>query len=205
MERLFFELRYLSGRAPWESGVVPPEVVAQVGGMLPGRALDLGCGSGTSSLYLARRGWDVTGVDFSALAIWQARWKARRAGLQVTLHHADVTDLSFLDGTFDLALDIGCLHSIPIARRAGYTAGLARLLRPNGLYMLYAFLPRPGRRAPGITPAQVLDLFGEAFALERQQNGKDPTGPSSSWYWLRRRDTGYGTRDMVHGDTYHVP
>ncbi len=188
MGRALFELKYLSGRPPWDSGVVPPEVAAQVERWLsPGRALDLGCGTGTNCIYLARRGWEVVGVDFSSVAIWRARWKAWRARQRIAFYRADVADLSFLDGPFDLALDIGCLHSVPPARRQGYAAGVTRLLRPGGLYMLYAFKPRPEGRAPGITPAEVQQLFGEAFALEQQEDGRDPNGPPSAWYWLRRR------------------
>jgi SAM-dependent methyltransferase len=188
MRRWLFEFKYLSGRAPWNSGVVPPEVVAEVeAASSPGRALDLGCGSGTTCIYLARHGWEVTGVDFSALAIWQARRKARRAGLRIAFYRADISDLSFLDGPFDLALDIGCLHSVPLEKRSQAAAEVARLVRPAGLYMLYAFLPRPARRAPGLAPSQVIDLFGGAFAIERQEQGKDPNGPVSAWYWLRRR------------------
>lgn len=186
-KRWFFDLRYLLGRAPWDTGVTPPEVVEWIEGEASpaGRALDLGCGTGTNSLYLARHGWEVVGVDFSALAIGQARRKARRFRKTVRFHRADVADLSFLSGPFDLALDIGCLHAVPPERREAYAAGLARLVRPGGLYMLYAFTPRS--ETTGIGPEDVRRLFAPAFALERQEGGEDPTGPSSAWYWLRRQ------------------
>ncbi|MGQ9716127.1 MAG: class I SAM-dependent methyltransferase [Anaerolineae bacterium] len=189
MRALFFELRYLLGHAPWDTGVTPPEVVELVehGGLSPGRALDLGCGTGTNSLYLARHGWEVVGVDFSAVAIWRARQRARRMNLPVRFHRADVTDLGFLSGPFDLALDIGCLHGIPTKRQIRYAAEAGRLVRPGGLYMLYAFLPRPdGPPGRGITPEEVRHLFSPAFAVERQEGGEDPSGPRSVWYWLRR-------------------
>ncbi len=189
MGSLFFELRYLLGNAPWDTGVTPPEVVELVeqGGLPPGRALDLGCGTGTNSLYLARRGWEVVGVDFSAIAIGRARRRARRAGLPVRFFRADVTNLGFLTSPFDLALDIGCLHSIPPEGRERYASEVARLVRPGGLYMLYAFLPRPGRPpGRGIAPEAVYRLFSPAFTLERQEGGEDPSGPRSAWYWLRR-------------------
>ncbi len=189
MRSLFFELRYLLGNAPWDTGVPPPEVVELVerGELPPGRALDLGCGTGTTSLYLARHGWEVVGVDFSALAIRQARRRAHRAGLPIRFYRADVTRLRFLTDPFDLALDIGCLHGIPPEGRGRYASEVTRLVRSGGLYMLYAFLPRPGgpsRR--GIAPEEVRRLFGPGFRVERQEGGEDPSGRGSVWYWMRR-------------------
>jgi SAM-dependent methyltransferase len=145
-----FDLQYLLGRARWDTGVTPPEVVELIerGDLPPGRALDLGCGTGTNCIYLARHGWEAVGVDFSALAIRQARRKAHRAGVDCRFYQADVTDLAFLAGPFDLALDIGCLHSVPPEGREQYASGLARLVRPGGLYLLYAFTPRPDRASP---------------------------------------------------------
>lgn len=184
-----FDLRYFLGRTPWDTHVTPPQVVELVegGGLPPGRALDLGCGTGTNIIYLAHHGWEAVGVDFSAVAIRRARRQARRAGVNCRFYRADVTDLSFLERPFDLALDIGCLHSVPPENRERYAAGLARLVRPGGLYMLYAFTPRPDRFAPrGVASEEVRRLFTSAFATERQEGGDDPTGPPSAWYWLWR-------------------
>jgi SAM-dependent methyltransferase len=184
-----FELSYLLGLPPWDTGVTPPEVVELVEGeaLPPGRALDLGCGTGTNCIYLARHGWQAIGVDFSFLAIHRARRKARRAGADCRFYQGDVTRLAFLAGPFDLALDIGCLHSLPPERWVRYAEGLARLVRPGGLYMLYAFTLRAERPAPrGVAPEKVHSLFAPAFTVERQEGGEDPTGPRSAWYWLRR-------------------
>lgn len=190
-----FNLLYLLSRTPWDTGTTPPEVVALVeeGGLSPGRALDLGCGTGTNCIYLARHGWEVVGVDFSALAICRARRKARRASVNCRFYRADVTDLSFLElepeneAPFDLALDIGCLHSVPREKWKRYAVGLARLVRPGGLYLLYAFTARSDRSVPrGIALEEIRRLFTPAFAVRRQEGGDDPTGPQSAWYWLRR-------------------
>ena len=183
-----FDLQYLLNRARWDTGVTPPEVVEMVeqGDLSAGRALDLGCGTGTNCIYLAHHGWEAVGVDFSALAIRRARRNARRAGVDCRFYRGDVTDLAFLTGPFDLVLDIGCLHSVPPKRRKRYAAGLARLVRPGGRYMLYAFTPWPGHPSRGLSPEEVRRLFAAAFAVERQEGGDDPTGPRSAWYWLRR-------------------
>jgi SAM-dependent methyltransferase len=184
-----FDLQYILGQTPWDTQVTPPEVVALVegGSIPPGRALDLGCGTGTNCIYLARHGWQVVGVDFSVVAIWRARCKAWRAGVDAAFHRTDVTDLSFLQEAFGFVLDIGCLHSIPMEKWPSYAAEVIRLTRPGGRYMLYAFVPHPDRPEPrGVSPEEVRDLFEPAFIVERQEGGDDPTGPSSAWYWLRR-------------------
>jgi cyclopropane fatty-acyl-phospholipid synthase-like methyltransferase len=184
-----FDLRYLLGQPPWDMEVTPPEVVELIEGegLPPGRALDLGCGTGTNCIYLARHGWEVGGVDFSVLAICRARRKARRAGVDCQFYRGDMTDLAFLTDPFDLALDIGCLHSLPPEDWERYAAGVARLVRPGGLYLLYAFTPRPDHSATrGVAPEEVCSLFAPAFAVEREERGEDPTGPRSAWYWLRR-------------------
>ncbi len=158
-------------------GASPPESPPQ-------RALDLGCGTGTNAVYLARHGWDVVGVDFAPRAVARAR---QRAALEHTTSAnfiaADVTQLPDLGSPFDLALDIGCLHSLPARGRARYAAGLARVLRSGATYLLYAFLPAPGR--PGITRDEVERLFADGFTLVRFEEG---TGWPSAWYRFVRRD-----------------
>jgi 2-polyprenyl-3-methyl-5-hydroxy-6-metoxy-1,4-benzoquinol methylase len=186
-ERWLFELRYWLGRTPWDTNVTPPEVQAFLEDHRPGRGLDLGCGTGTNAITLARHGWRVTGIDFSATAIWIARHKTKRAGLEIDFRVQDVTDLSELDGPIDYALDIGCLQAVDPAGREKYAAGLKRLLRPGSHYMLYAWLPRPWKGSTrGISQEQVRALFAPALTLTRVEVGTE-RGAGSAWYWLERR------------------
>jgi SAM-dependent methyltransferase len=182
MRRLFFDLWYwLPGRPPWDTGVAPPELVRFVESHPAGRALDLGCGTGTNVVYLARHGWSAVGVDFAGRAIAKARRRARDAGVAATFLVGDVTRLA-VPSPFDLALDIGCLHSIPVSGRAAYAAGLARVVRPGGTYLLYAFAP--GGPAVGLTPEDVRTTFADSFDVVGVEEGK---GPPSAWYTLVRR------------------
>jgi SAM-dependent methyltransferase len=187
---LRFDVQYLLGQTPWDTGVTPPEVKAfvETHDAPPGRAVDLGCGTGKNAVYLARQGWRAVGIDISLLAILQARWRTLRTEGTARFYRADVTNLLFLERPFDLVLDIGCLHSLPARDRTPYASELIRLTRSGSWYMLYAFLPRDRQGVPaGIAPKVIKDLFTPAFDLERQKGGEDPTGPSSAWYWLRRR------------------
>lgn len=194
LDRWTFTLAYMRKRAPWDTGVTPPELVEAVEGeqaLPPGRALDLGCGTGTNSLYLARHGWRVTGVDFAAPAIARAREKLGRAGTlpgSARFFRGDATDLDdlHLDGPYELVFDLGCLHTIPHEKRAGYTEGVSRLAAPGALFMIYGFLPSPEMRPRGVTPDEVRRLFEPAFTIERIVEGQDRRRRTSNWYWLRR-------------------
>ncbi len=205
--RLRFIWRYVHGETPWDSGIVPPEIVAWIeaaesAGRAPGRALDIGCGTGTTSIYLALRGWDVLGVDFAPNAIRRAQVKARAAMRTEVRRHAlagtahflstDVSRRDFLPdvGLFDLLIDVGCLHGLDAGQRAIYASHAARLARPGATVLLYAFMPRPsrnGRRQMGLDPDGVRALFAPAFEVVDYTLGKDVTGPTASgWYTLRR-------------------
>jgi SAM-dependent methyltransferase len=182
MRRLLFSVWYwLPGRRRWDTGVSPPELERFVASHPPGRALDVGCGTGTNAVYLARRGWEAVGVDFAGRAIAKARRRARDAGVTCTFVVGDVTRLD-LTGPFDLALDIGCLHSIAASGRTGYAAGLAQVVRPGGTFLLYAFAP--GGAAVGLTGQDVRGTFAGAFDVVGVEEGK---GRPSAWYTLVRR------------------
>lgn len=85
--------------------VTPTEWVAQVVTSLkPGKALDVGMGNGRNSLFLARKGWEVTGVDLSDVAVEQARQEALRAGVQYAAVAADLDQFDFGKNRWDLIL-----------------------------------------------------------------------------------------------------
>jgi 2-polyprenyl-3-methyl-5-hydroxy-6-metoxy-1,4-benzoquinol methylase len=182
-----FEWRYWRSQTPWDTQVTPPEVLEFIAAHPAGRALDLGCGTGTNAVTLAHHGWRVTGVDFASRAIRQARRKAARAGLTIEFHAADVTDLGMLDGPYDYVLDIGCLFTLKDIDRMRYARELARLLRPQGDFMLYAWLPRARKGGIwGISSEAVDSLLCDAFDRNRLVLGAEKGYPSA-WYWYCRR------------------
>jgi SAM-dependent methyltransferase len=190
--RTMYNVLYRLGRPRWDTGVTPPEVVAAVEGpghLAPGRALDLGCGTGTNAIYLARHGWDVVGIDFSSLAIARARRKAEGVA-GVTLVEGDVTQLARLGvvGPFALVLDIGCFHGLPEAARAGYAREVGRVTRPGSLFMLWAIADGGRRGVPGVpamAEGEVERHFGREFTVERVERGAWPW--PANWYTLQRR------------------
>ena len=183
--RLFFQLAYLLGFKPWDSGVPPPELVELIGGpnaLKPGRAIDLGCGTGTNSKYMLDHGWDVTGVDYVSRAISAAKRKAPRAKLLV----GDVTRLADVgvDGPFDLLLDIGCFHSIPDDRRQAYVNEAARVARPGGTLLLFAFGEK-GRGTPHASESEIRQRFGDDFDMVEVRAGAPFR--RQTWYRMVRK------------------
>lgn len=189
------EERYASGDVPWDNPLPPPELMAVAEAIPPGRALDLGCGYGRTAIYLAQRGWEVDGVDFVALAVEEGRRRAHAAGVQARFHHGPVTDLSFLQPPYDLAVDIGCGHNLTPDGWRAYHAELRRLLRPGGLFLLFSHVLREGEQAEGEDTPHGLDLgaflalFEDGFRAERIVHGETvmPHGRwPSAWFWMRR-------------------
>jgi SAM-dependent methyltransferase len=182
-----YQWLYWRKRTPWDTQITPPEVMEFIARTPPGRALDLGCGTGTNAITLARHGWRVTGVDFIPKAVLAARAKAGRSGVSVDFLVGSVIDRSVLTCPFDYVLDIGCLHSLKAEDRTRYAANLTRWLRPQAWYMLYAWLPRPWEGGiVGISNEEVEDLLREDLLNVRTTIGEENGNPSS-WYWFQRR------------------
>lgn len=184
-QRFIYSLFYLR-RPPWDTGITPPEVVAFVQQAPPGRALDLGCGTGTNAIYLAQHNWQVSGVDFVGKAIRQAQRKAQRAGVSVDFHQGDVTRLEGTDGPFDLVLDIGCFHSLAAPGREAYRHNLERLLKPGGTFLLYGFTKSDATDSagPGVSEADIQQL-SRPLRLVKRSGGSD-RGRRSAWFTFER-------------------
>ncbi|MCX4778235.1 class I SAM-dependent methyltransferase [Streptomyces sp. NBC_01264] len=112
-------------------------------GLVPagGRALDLGCGPGRNSLYLAARGFEVDAVDLSPTALAWAGERTSAAGARIRFHQGDAFGAAGagLAGPYDLIYDSGCFHHLPPHRRVSYLALLDRLLAPGGRFALTCF------------------------------------------------------------------
>jgi ubiquinone/menaquinone biosynthesis C-methylase UbiE len=116
--------------------------LVQNGKILPGKTLDIGCGLGIQSIYLAQEGFRVTGIDISETAIKKAKQRAKRRRARVKFTLGNSFELRFPSASFDFALDRGCFHHVPIQMRDTYIRGIHRVLRHKGKYMLMAFSKR---------------------------------------------------------------
>ena len=188
--RRAYDLMYRHG-APWEgpprqelaelvsSGTLTPQALP------PGRAIDLGCGSGANAIFLAEHGFDVTGVDFSGVALAKARTAAAaRPAVAVRFVQADLTApvLAGLQPPFDLLVDYSTLDDLRGRRRQAMAANIISLARPGAAFLLWCFydeIPwwrRRGARFPGLRPGSETLLFGSDFAITRLPRPPEGSG-----------------------------
>lgn len=133
MQREDWDRRYAEVESLWSAR--PNRVlVAEVEGLTPGRALDLACGEGRNAIWLAERGWDVTGVDFSQVAIAKARASAERAGVDVDFVCADLLDYEPARGAHDLVVVL--FLQLPADERRRVLRRGADALAPGGTLLL---------------------------------------------------------------------
>jgi SAM-dependent methyltransferase len=184
LHKLFFNFWYL-GNPPWDTGISPPELLRFINNHPAGRALDLGCGTGTNAITLAKNGWQATGVDFAPRAIRSARQKAKRVGVKVDLHVQDVSRLESIPGPFDLILDIGCLHGLTLHGKQAYINNLTRLLALQGSYLLYAFLKDSKDSGTGLSPED-LDILSSQLDQVERIDGRDRGAKPSAWLTFQR-------------------
>jgi SAM-dependent methyltransferase len=135
---------------PWDIGRPQPAFVRLADrGLLSGRLLDSGCGTGENVLLAAARGAEATGVDISPQAIARARDKAAERGLTARFEVADALRLGQLGMTFDVLIDSGVFHIFDDEDRERYVASLAAVLPPGGRCYLMCFSDRqPGTVGP---------------------------------------------------------
>jgi SAM-dependent methyltransferase len=157
---------YRLGITPWEQ--YAEAAADDIGAMLDreeesrprplGRALDLGCGRGVFTAELARRGWDVVGLDLVPKAIEAAEARSI-AGASFVV--GDVTDLESAGlGTFDLLLDIGCFQGLDADQRAAYGRGAAALANPGASLLMLEFGPtRLRSMIGGVSEAEVREAL----------------------------------------------
>jgi SAM-dependent methyltransferase len=169
-----WDARYSEGDGARWSGRPNGRLLAEIAGLPPGRALDVGCGEGADAIWLARGGWTVTAIDISEVALTRAREVAELAGAAVEWIRGDALRVPFPAGSFDLV----SMQYPALPKAAGETAvrNLLDTVRPGGLLLaVYHDLTdehRERMKSHGTDPADYVDadelgrLLGEEFTIE---------------------------------------
>ena len=183
---LLFRTFYRLGFMPWDGHPLATSLCDLVEGDAPlhaGAALDIGCGTGDNSIYLATHGWQVTGVDYVAKAVDKARAKAAANKVAVNFVRADATRLSSegIGTGFDLIVDNGCLHGMNTADRDAYVREVTAVAAPDARLLLVEFIPGASFGVPGIETDEVERRFAADWTLlssgdepALDHNGKNP-------------------------------
>jgi SAM-dependent methyltransferase len=156
------------------------------------RVLDVGCGAGTNSIFLARAGFRVHGVDLAPSAVAVARRRAKRAGVAIDFQAADALHLPFPPASFGGAIDVGCFHTFDPPLRSALARELARILRPGARYALsWIAREHSGPIGPPHRPGldEVTKALEDRFLFLRCEfhSGGKRTGPSHFAALLERR------------------
>ncbi len=189
--------RYLDRTTPWDSGLPSRELrrVLDGGLVLPGRAVELGCGTGTNAVFLAQRGFDVVALDLSPVALEAARRKAADAGVRIDFQQADLCRLDRDLGTFAFLFDRGCYHCARRIDLSGYLDTLRRLTSPGSKYLVLTGNANeqteqgPPRLTEQEIRADLEPLFDFEFVREmRFEDAGHVDGPLGWSCLLTRRD-----------------
>jgi SAM-dependent methyltransferase len=184
-------------QAPWDTGRPSAELQRQLAKrkLTPCRAIELGCGTGTNSIWLAQQGFDVTAVDISPTAIERAQAKAVEAGVQIRFLQADVFALPDLGPGFPFFIDRGCYHVVRRVDVAEFLRSLESITAAGaeGLVLTGNAKEPHSPGPPVVSEAEIRAELGRDFdivSLEEFCFDQDPITNTSflGWScWLKKK------------------
>jgi 2-polyprenyl-3-methyl-5-hydroxy-6-metoxy-1,4-benzoquinol methylase len=176
-----FEEMY-KGLPPWEIGGPQSEVVrlAELG-EIKSPVLDVGCGTGENAMYLAKLGFEVTGIDIVSAAVQEALEKARERSILATFLVWDALNLQGLHERFNTVIDSGFFHTLPDKKRPVYVKSLASVLNPGETYFMMCFSEyEPGSWGPRrVTQTEIRECFGRGWEVNYIRGAEFDTNLSS--------------------------
>ena len=159
-EPLYRFVKFFRVPISWVFGSKPDlERLVESGRIKQGRTIDLGCGTGLEAIYLAKNGFNVTGVDFSPTAIKMARKNAEVEGVHVDFIQDDLTDLSSIDGTFDFLVDYGAMNDLNQPDRDLYVMNVLPLCHPGSQFLLMC-------SEKNLPLSEIETRFADSFSIE---------------------------------------
>lgn len=196
-----FQDRYQTGNTPWELGRPDKDLIelVQDRSVPASRALEIGCGTGHNSIWLAKMGFSTVGIDMSPLAVEKARKNAENAHVQVRFECLDFTKDLLDEKPFGFAFDRGCFHTMDSDRdRALFATRLAEKLEPNGLWLsIIGNDDAPPRKEgpPRRTAAQIVRAVEPVFEIQLLRASTFDSNrkvPAKSWQCIMKKRTSSG-------------
>lgn len=191
-----FDKRYKTGDLPWNINRPDYNLVGIVEShpVKPCKALDIGCGTGDNVIWLAREGFDVTGVDYAETAIKQARIKAKESDINSVFHTIDFLKNRVPGAPFGFIFDRGCFHSFNKAsERKLYARNVSGHLEKDGLWLTLTGNVDDGRLEigpPKLTAKDVVSAVEPYFEILSLASGRfdsNDTHPSKIWICLMKK------------------
>jgi SAM-dependent methyltransferase len=197
----FYNMMYRYSFVPIPYDIGPREELVNVvesGRVKPCRAIDLGSGTASNVIYLAKHGFEVTGVDYSPAAIELGRKRASEAGVEVTFIEDDLTNLQHIKTSFDFLVDYGTLDDLRTPQRGLYVQNVMTLVHPGSLFLIFCFewparwweRPLSNRVGVAMRPGEIEHRFSDNFEIEnfrRVQTGSRLI-PAFVTYLMTRRE-----------------
>ncbi|HET9741246.1 MAG TPA: class I SAM-dependent methyltransferase [Terriglobales bacterium] len=186
---------YASGELPWDTGEPEPLLVEFVtsGRVAPGRALEIGAGTGTNALWLAEHGFDVLGLDISPLAVEKAEAKLESRDLQCCFAEFDILTASPRGGPFEFVFDRGCFHVFDEQdERTRFAVHVAAALASSGLWLslIGSTEGRPREFGPPRRSAQEVVLAIEpVLEIKELRSAEFRAHDAKAWFCLSQRRT----------------
>jgi SAM-dependent methyltransferase len=180
-----FNKVYSSPIASWVWGDIriPKELNELVKTNKPKTSLELGCGLGRLSSFLSKQGIKATGVDFSSVAIENAKRRVAIYEHKPEFIVGDVTNLVTIKEQFDVSFDVGCFHCLNEDGQLNYVSEIYRLLKPGATHLIWALDISPSDSR--LTPDYIVKIFENGFKLVNSKFSRRRI-IASHWYWLVR-------------------
>jgi len=164
----FFNDAY-KGTPPWDIGRPQPEFVRLAGeGLIRGKVLDVGCGTGEHAILFAGTGLTALGIDAAPLAIQKAKRKASERGSSATFIVGDALKLGKLKEKFDTITDSGLFHVFSDQEREVFAKSLGSAINEGGTYFMLCFSDKEPEGWGGprrVSKAEIRATFGEGWRI----------------------------------------
>jgi ubiquinone/menaquinone biosynthesis C-methylase UbiE len=180
-----FDEAYRAPITVWGDIRIPKELKNLIVTNKPKTSLELGCGLGRFSTYMAEQGVKATGVDFTLVTVERAKKRVANNAQKPTFMVGDVTNLKMLSNQFDVSFDVGCFHCLNKEGQQKYVSEIYRLLKPGATHLIWAMDHSPSDIK--LNSTYIAKVFESGFLLTKSKfSGRRIIFVASHWYWLVR-------------------